>query len=188
MASVWQAPDDIRRQVEKIKDEYYPHLSQASMWVLCTDSRAVRDNRIIATQSKKCTKTEKLSTGCDFKIIIMMETWANLPDDARQIALDEALARCGVKFVPAQVEVNGKQEVVKDEWGRTIYTDEIDYDKEGLPKWKVNQPDAGLYYTLLMRRGSYNEDAENVTRALGGKPLKLPIAAHDADVVQLDVA
>jgi hypothetical protein len=188
MASVWQAPDDIRRQIETLKDEFYPHLANASIWVLCSDGKAVRNNRVLVTTTSRCTKTEKLSSGHDFKITILVESWSLLPDSARTIALDEALARCGVKYVPAKVEINGKKEIVKDEWGRTIYTDEIDYDKEGQPRWKVNPPDAGVYFTLLMRRGEYNEDVENVLRALAGKPLKLPTAAEGGDLVTAEVA
>ena len=183
MASIWEAPDDIRRNVEALKLEHHPHLANASIWVLCSDGKALRNNQLLVTQTRKCTKTEKLSTGRDFKIIIMMEAWSVLPDAARQIALDEALCRCGVKYIPQTVEVNGRKEVVKDEVGRIIYTDQIEYDAEGAPKWRINPPDAGLYYALLQRRGQYSEEAENVTRALGGKAIKVPIMADRADQI-----
>jgi hypothetical protein len=187
MASVWQAPDDIRRQVESIKDQHHPHLSAATIWVLCSDSKAVRDNRIVVTTSRRCTKTEKLSSGHDFKITVFTESWSSLPNAARTIALDEALCRCGVRYVPAMVEVNGKKEIIKDEWGRIIYTDEIDYDKEGVPRWKINQPDAGVYFGLLTRHGQYAQEVENISRALAGKPLILPTAAQGGDLIA-DVA
>lgn len=187
MASIWQAPEDIRQQVEALKDEHHHHLAHASIWVLCSDGKSVRDNHIIVSQTKKCTKTEKLSSGHDFKIVIMMEAWANLPDVAREIALDEALCRCGVRYVPQMMEINGRKEVVKDELGRTVYTGEIDHDKEGQPRWKINQPDAGLYYKLLQRRGKYSEEADNVTRALADKPLKEPTIADRADLVEMEI-
>lgn len=184
MASIWEAPQEIRRMAEQIKDDSHPHLATAGLWVLCSDGKAVRNNQLVVTQSKKCTKTEKLSTGRDFKIIVLTESWSILPDAARQIALDEALCRCGVKYVPQTVEINGRKEVVKDELGRTVYTDQIEYDKEGVPKWRINPPDAGLYYAMLQRHGQYSEEAENATRALAGKRLKGPTIADRADTIE----
>jgi hypothetical protein len=186
MANIWQAPADIKKLIDSIKEEHHTHLAAASIWALCSDGAAIRDNQLVATQTKKCTSTEKLSTGCDFKIIVMMETWSKLTDPQRKIAIDEALTRCGVKRVPMMVEVNGKKEPVKDDLGRTIYSDEMDYDKLGNPKWKINQPDAGLYFGMLMRHGEYSEQAENVIRAINGKPLKLPIAAEQEMLEELE--
>jgi hypothetical protein len=188
MANLWQAPQDIRKQLKEIQEEHHEHLGSASVWVLCSDGKAIRDNQLIATQSKKCTSTEKLSSGHDFKVVVMMETWSKLTDIQRAIALDEALCRCGVKRVPRMVEVNGKKEVIKDDLGRTIYTEEIDYDKNNNPKWKINTPDAGLYFAMLQRHQQYSEQAENVQRALKGKPLKGPIAADAAELIDEEIA
>lgn len=188
MASIWEANEDIKRKLREIKKEFHPHLSLASIWLLCSDGNAIRDNHVIATTTQKCTRTEKLSSSHDFKITIMMETWAHLTDKGREIALDEALCRCGVKYVPQKMEINGRKEVVKDELGRIVYTDEIEYDKENNPKWKVNRPDAGLYFDLLMRRGTYSEEADNAMRALSNKPLKGPVAAEESkDMVSMEV-
>ena len=187
MAEIWQAPEDIKQQVNELKAEHHPHLAAASLWVLCSDGKAVKDNQIIPTQSKKCTKTEKLSSGHDFKIIIMAEVWDKLTDKQRQIALDEALCRCGVQRVPQTVEVNGKKEELKDEFGRTIFTEELAYDKLGQPKWKINPPDAGLYFALLARHGQYSEAAENVHRAIEHQPLKRPMAAERADAAEAEL-
>jgi len=183
MASLWEAPQEIVQQVKALQGEHHEHLSLASIWVLCSDAKCIRDNRLIVTTTQKCTKTERLSSGHDFKITILMEAWAQLTDPQRAVALDEALCRCGVKYRPKTVEVNGKKEVLKDDLGRVIHTDQIEYDRENRPKWKVNAPDAGLFFDLLARHGEYGEEAENATRALAGKPLKLPVAVESADVV-----
>lgn len=188
MAEIWQAPEDIRAELNRLKDEHHPHLAAASLWVLCSDAPGIRDNQLIATQTKKCTKTEKLSSGHDFKVIILTETWSKLTDEQRSVALDEALCRCGVRLVPETVEINGRREVLKDDLGRVIYTDEIDVDKLGNPKWKINRPDADLYFALLARHGTYHEPAENTVRALEGKPLKLPTAAERADLLDEQMA
>jgi hypothetical protein len=183
MASIWEAPPEIRRALEEIKVDHHPHLANASIWALCSDGKAIRNNQLIVTQSKRCTQTEKLSAGADFKVIILMEAWSQLPDAARRMALDEALCRCGVRYVPQTMEVNGRKEVVKDELGRIVYTDQIDYDKEGRPRWKINPPDAGLYYAMLQRHARYCEEADNVAAALAGKPIRRPQIAVRADVI-----
>jgi hypothetical protein len=188
MAHLWQAPQDIRKLLTQIQQEHHPHLADASVWALCSDGRAIRDNQLVATQTKKCTSTEKLSTSHDFKVIVMMETWAKLTDAQRAVALDEALCRCGVKRVPRTVEVNGKKETVKDDLGRVVFTDQIDYDRDNQPRWKINPPDAGLYFALLTRHQQYSEQAENVQRALKGKALKGPMAAEGADLIDEQVA
>ncbi len=187
MPSVWEAPQEIAQQVRALRDEHHESLSQASFWVLCTDSKAIRDNRLVVSQTRKCTNTERLSTKHDFKIIVYMEAWAHLTDPQRRVAMDEALCRCGVKYRPKTVEVNGKKEVVKDDLGRIIYTRQIEYDSENRPKWKVNAPDAGLFFALLQRHGEYVEEAENTVRALEGKPLKELIAVESADVIDADM-
>lgn len=183
MGSIWQAPKEIRDLVTEVRDEHHPHLTAASFWVLVSDRKAISDNRVIVTTSKKCTKEEKLSTGHDFKIVVLAESWANLPDSAREIAIDEALCRCGVQYVPQSMEVNGKKEIVKDDLGRVIYTDQVAYDNEGNPKWRINRPDAGLYYDMILRHGQYSEEAENVALTLKSKAPKQPTIAVRADVI-----
>lgn len=182
MAAIWEAPADIANLVRRVKEKHHhPRLALASIWVLVSDSKAIRDNRFVPTQSRKCTRTEKLSSAHDFKIVVMAEAWEMLTNEQRFTAIDEALCRCGVRYIPQMLEINGKKEPVKDDLGRTIYTDEISYDKEGVPKWKINAPDAGLYFGLLGRHGEYCEEARNVVRALAGKPLIEAVAAPRAD-------
>lgn len=184
MANIWNAPAEISRLVHELRDEHHPHLAQASLWVLCSDAKSVRHNHVIVTESKRCTKTEYLENKHDFKIIVLMEAWANLPDAARRIALDEALCRCAVKYVPQMMEVNGRKEVIKDELGRTVFTNEIDHDKEGRPRWYIKPPDASLYFPMLQRHGRYCEQADNAVRALNDKPLREPTIADRADMIE----
>jgi len=172
MASIWEAPKDMRELFERVRhDHHQPRLAQASIWVLVTDAPGVRGDQVITTTVHKCSAAEKLASGHDFRIVVRSETWANLADPQRLIAADEALCQCGVKYVPQTVEVNGKKEILKDEWGRVLYTDQISYDEQGVPRWKLNKPDAALFYVLLGRHGEYCEAAENVTRALDRRPL-----------------
>lgn len=187
MASIWEAPDDIRRTVEHVKAEHHPHLANASLWVMMSDSKGIVDNRLVPTTTRLCTKTERLSAGHDFKITISMEAWDKLTDAQRRIAIDEALCRCGVKCEPKTVVVNGKEEVIKDDLGRVIYSEEVAIDKEGRPRWRVLKPDAALYFPLLRRHQLYSEEAENVQRVLDGKDPILPIATTDGELVDQEL-
>ena len=172
--NIWEAADDIRTIVSNVKAEYHPHLASASIWVLINDSKCIVDNRLVKTETRKCTKTEKLKTGHDFKIIIRMTAWSILTEGQRRIAIDEALCRCGVRYMPQTKTVNGKEQVVYDDIGRVIYTNEIAIDDEGVPKWKINHLDAEVYFALIQRHSVYNESIENIERALAGQPLIVP--------------
>lgn len=175
MSAMWEAPADVAALVRKVKQRYHEkRLALASMWVLISDGKPIRDNRLVVTITRKCTKEEKISSGHDFKIIVIAAAWEILTDDQRVQAVDEALCRCGVKYIPQMLEINGKKEPVKDDLGRVIFTDQIVYDNGGNPKWKINQPDASIYFDLVRRYGEYSEEARNVVRVLNGKPILEP--------------
>jgi len=176
MPTVWQAPPNVRVLVERIKS-HHPHLGQASIWVLMSTASAVTCNRFVATRASLCTKTEKLESGHDFKIIISSDAWQKLTDAQREVEIGKALCRCGVRYEPETIEINGKAHVVKDDLGRVIYTDEIAYDKEGRPRWCVNKPDAEIYFSLFKRRGAYDESTDNACRLVRGEPLTQQIPA-----------
>jgi hypothetical protein len=178
---IWEAPEDIRNLVGLLKEQYHQHLALAKIWVLVSDAKHIVDNQLVVTTSARCTKTEKLRTGNDFKIVVIADGWHLMTDHQRRVAVDEALCRCGVHYIPMVQKVNKKDEIIKDEIGRTIFTDTIATDDEGQPKWKVNKLDAGAYYQLLQRHGRYSEGIENIISALDGKPLKLPVAAVQPD-------
>lgn len=174
---IWEAPDEYKSLVNEIKEAHHQHLAQASIWVLVSDAKSIVDNRLVPTDTRRCTSTEKLKTNHDFKIIIRAGAWNVLTDNQRRVAIDEALCRCGVKYEPETIEINGKKEIVTDEIGRVIYTNTIAVDKYGEPKWKINHLDAGIYFALLQRHKVYSDEVENVQRALIGQPLKVPVAA-----------
>lgn len=184
---IWEASDEYKQLVKDIKDIHHPHLAQASIWVLISDTKAIVDNKLVATDTRRTTNTEKLKTGHDFKIMIRGSAWNILTDAQRRIAIDEALCRCGVKYVPETIEVNGKKEIITDEIGRIVYTNEIALDGQGNPKWKINNLDAGAYFAMLQRHGLYNEGIENIQLVLAGQPPKGPTAATQDQVGGDDV-
>jgi hypothetical protein len=172
MASIWEAPENIRETLLELKHEHHCHLGSASIWLLCSDRSPIKNNRLVVTTTSKCTPTERLATGHDFKIVILMDAWARLTDKQGTIALDQALCRCGVKWVPQTMEINGRREVLKDDLGRILYTDEIDHDSDGRPKYVINPPDAGIYFAMVHRYGNYTEELEDLQRIREAKPPK----------------
>lgn len=184
MSNVWNATAQICDLGRKVKEQFHhPRLALASIWWLLCDSKPIQSDRFVAVKIQRCNKAEKLETGHDFKVMVIAEAWEMLTNDQREQALDEAMCRCGVKYIPQMIEISGRKEPIKDDLGRIVYTDQIAYDNEGNPKWKIEQPDAGLFYAMLLRRGQYSEEAHNVLLALNGKPLLQPIAAVRADAV-----
>lgn len=181
---IWEASDDIKKLVEETKTAHHPHLAQAKIWVLVADTKPIKDNKLVSVRAAKCTKTEKLKAGYDFKIMVTAEAWRLLTDAQRAIAIDEALCHCGVKFLPQTVIVNKKPVVVKDDIGRIIYTNEIEIDEDDNPKWRMNQPDMATYFQLLTRYKAYNDDIQNGLNAIEGKPLKTLTPAQEPPEVE----
>lgn len=183
---LWDAPQEIVDIVTNLRPNH-PHLNTASIWVLVSDGKHIVDNRLVPTKTSLCTKTEKYKTGNDFKITVMAAAWAMLTDKQREVAIDIALSKCGVKYEPQSVEVNGKKEILKDDIGRTLFTNEIQYDKNGNPKWKLNKPDAEIFYNILDKYGLYETSVENVKRVLNNEPLIQPLTAERADEVDAEL-
>lgn len=179
--TIWEAPEEIRQLVGEIKEAYHPHLILAKIWVLINDASPIVENQLVPMVTSRCTKTEKLKSGNDFKIIVVAEAWGLLTTQQKRVAIDEALCHCGVQYVPLTQKINKKDEVIKDEIGRIIYTDVIATDGEGLPKWKMNRPDASIYFGLIQRHEVYSEALENVQNALEKKPIKKIMAAIQPD-------
>lgn len=178
--NIWEAPQEIKEMIAEIKAKFHLHLAQASIWALCSDANHIIDNQLVATATRRCTRTEHMKTKHHFKIEIIANGWHHLTDNQRRIAIDEALCRCGVRYLPSMQTVNKKAVVIKDDLGRTVYTDTIATDGEGIPKWKINKLDAGVYFALLQRHSHYSEGVENIINALEGKPLKRPIITEQA--------
>jgi hypothetical protein len=166
---IWEPGEDIKKIVKDLKDANYPDLNQASIWVLVNDANPLVDNRLTPVEARICTTTEKFKSGHDFKIVIRARAWEKLTDDQRKIALDEALSRCGVRYKPQTVTVNGKEEPIKDDLGRILYSSEIMTDDSGTPKWKMNRPDVSAFFALIKRYGSHSVDIENFVRVLNGQ-------------------
>lgn len=176
MPSIWEATHDIKKSLLAIRDQHHPHLIAASFWLLVTDAGHLSGNRVRYWRSAVTSKEERLATQMDFKVTLYAGSWSEATDRQREIILDEALSGCGVKYVPQTVEVNGRKEVVKDDLGRIVYTDQIDYDLEGRPKWCRMAHDAAIFFGMVRRHGDYCDELENLQRARDGKPLKGPAA------------
>lgn len=95
----------------------------------------------------------------DFMIMLVADAWHSILNSYQKEAwADLCLTRCGVEYIPVTaVDEHGKNKVVKDEWGRVEYTNEIKFDDDGVPKWRVNPLDLLVYTENVLRYGPWTE-------------------------------
>ena len=156
MGMVWKASDDVNQIVQEVASKHhFPRLEMASIAVAFEDSKPFVKNRFnwgkISTFSKfsKIWQHQKF----DFCMVLCSDAWANILDSTQKNALiDLHLTRCEVEYV-AETTIEGKKKkIVKDDWGRVKYTDEIKTDDDGNPKWYVAPLDV---YSFAQNVGRY---------------------------------
>jgi len=149
----WLAGTEIKMMIEKMKQENHPHLAEARIAALLTDKRKISGNKIVLGTAKKVSAEDKVLSDFDFKIILSGEDWAQLTEKEKFALIDHELSHLDVARVPQTETVGGRKKPVKDEFGRTIYTDEIKYDDDGKPKWKLRSHDFENFFHIAERYG-----------------------------------
>jgi hypothetical protein len=100
-----------------------------------------------------------------------MDLWHSvLKGNQREAYLDLQLSRCGVEYLPEEIEENGKKKPIKDEWGRVQYTQEVKVDDEGNPKWKVVPLDLEVFADNVRRYGLWCDDLLELKDAIIAAP------------------
>lgn len=103
----------------------------------------------------------------DFCIMLCSDLWHQICDDNQRMALlDLHLTRCQVEYVPQTVVEGKKKRIVKDEWGRVQYTDQMKTDDDGNPKWYVAPLDLVVFSENGRRYGMWYEDLASLANAL----------------------
>lgn len=176
MSTSWRAPNEVRLFVDDLIEKHHPHLMQAKVAVGFDDSKIFRNGRFNWGKVSKFSKLTKLwqakNEKYDFCIVLCSDAWHQFLTEAQREAwLDLCLCRCQVEYEPACIEKNGKKTVVKDEWGRTEYTNEIKYDDEGDPVWKVAPLDIVVFAQNVKRYGLWCEPLVNFQYAIEKKEL-----------------
>jgi len=166
-----KAAPQVRQQLDQLKEKNHPHLEQALVALEFVDSKPYIKDRLNLGKVAKFSKATRLwfpdNAKYDFLISICADVWFGvLNDHQREALLDLQLSRCQVEYEPNTVVVNGKKQVIKDEWGRVEYTDQVKTDDEGFPIWKVAPLGFGVIVDNVKRYGIWYEDLLTLKKAM----------------------
>lgn len=171
MVNSWRAPVDVQSMLEDLVSKHHPHLSVAKIAIGFDDSKIFKNDKFNWGKVSKFSKLAKVwqskAEKYDFCIVLCSEAWYNFLTAQQQEAwLDLCLSRCQVEYEAVYIEENGRKKAVKDEWGRVEYTDNIKYDDEGLPIWKVSSLDINVFTQNVKRYGLWCEPLANFQHAV----------------------
>lgn len=166
-----KASAQVEGLVEDVRTKNHPHLEQALIALEFVDSKPYVKDRLNLGKVSKFSKATKLwfpsGKKYDFLISNCADVWFGiLNDEQREALIDLQLSRCQVEYEPNTVVVNGKKQVVKDEWGRVEYTDEVKTDDEGFPIWKVSPLDMSVIADNIKRYGVWYDDLLALKKAI----------------------
>lgn len=166
-----KAPADIRQMLADVKAANHPRLDQASVALAFQDGKPFIKDRINLGKVSKFSKSNQLWQAdghkFDFFICVCTDVWYGLLNQHQRLAMiDLHLTRCQPEFEPEVVLVNGKKEKIKDELGRTKYSNTMKCDEEGQVIWKVVPLDALVFADNIKRYGLWYEDLLNLKSAI----------------------
>ncbi len=168
--NVWQAPANVLDLLDEVKAKHHsPRLDQATIGLCFADTKAFPNNCL------NYGKTVKISTFAriwqerklDFCLTLCADVWHSiLNDQQKQALLDLHLSRCEVECVSVLDE---KGKPVKDEWERVQYTEEIKFNDDGTPKWKVLPLDLTVFAINVRKYGLWCEELDEFGTVLQGE-------------------
>jgi hypothetical protein len=182
----WPAGQDVLDLFTVVKEKHHhDRLFQAKIAVCFSETKPFIKGRFNWGKVMKFSPLMKLwhptHSKYDFMVILCADAWHSILNSYQKEALvDLHLTRCSVDYIPAMaVDEYGKNKVVKDEWGRIQYTNEIKFDDENNPKWKVLPLDILVFTENVLRYGPWSEDIHMFKEALDQVPV--PTAEEDDD-------
>jgi hypothetical protein len=159
---------------------HLPRLEDAEIAVCFQDKKPFNKNRFNWGKVRRFQAIDKIwhpnDKSYDFLVILSSDAWHILNSHQQEALADLHLTRCSVEYEPIKEEitVNGvvKKKVVKDEWGRVEFTDEIKRDKDTQePKWKVLALDLPVFTDNVSRFGLWCEELSDFKEVI---PLEIP--------------
>jgi len=171
MSLTWKCPDNVFELLSFVKAKHHPDLEKAAFSIAFNDSKPFIKNRFNWGGVNRFSEFHKIwhDTKIDFCVTICSDVWHSILDnDQREALLDLHLTRCELEYVPEIVIEGKKKIVVKDEWGRIKYTDEIKLDDNGLPKWMVVPLDLTVFCKNVKRYGLWCAELEDLQSAMIG--------------------
>lgn len=153
---------------------HHPHLEEAKIVIYVNDKNKLNGQKVVIAESSKASTKLKASIDADFTITIYAMAWGNLNPEQKKACMDHELYHCGVQYVPVTEESSDsggaapgkkkgkkpKAKVVKDEFGRVQYTNEIKRDENGVPKWKLIPHDLEEFRNVVEHHGFWDEDLQ----------------------------
>jgi hypothetical protein len=162
MATIWKAKQEVVDLLDSVKEKHHlPRLQVASVVAIFSDSKPFIKNRFNWGTVKKFSPFHALwlSQKHTFCITICADLWHDILNaNQREALLDLHLTRCEPVFLPETIEENGKKKVVKDDWGRVQFTDQVKLDDEGNPKWQIAPLDVLVLTKNVQRFGLWTEE------------------------------
>lgn len=157
MAIIWRAPQNVYDLFNSVRMQHHlPRLEQARLAITFVETKPFASHQFQWGKVSKFNHFNKLwqTPKFDFSIVLCSEVWHTLLDAPKREALaDLHLTRCDVEYVPQTEIINQKKRVVRDDWGRVQFTDELKLDDEGNPKWRVKPLDLDTIARNVIRYG-----------------------------------
>lgn len=141
---VTKAPAPVTDLFREVREKHHPNLDQAAIGVCFTDAKPFRGDQINLGKVSKFSPADQVwqDTKRDFCITLCADVWYQiLNEEQREALADLHLTCCDVEHEPVVEIVGNRKKPVKDEWGRVQKTDEIKYNDDGSPKWKIRPLD-----------------------------------------------
>ncbi len=172
--AIWELEQDSSAHsiLSELICNYHSHLEEAKIVIYCSDKNKVRANKIVIADASKAPAKLKASINADFTITLYMMPWGDLNTSQKRACLDHELYHCGVHYEPVKEQVGQsrqgrpRMQVVRDEYGRVQYTNEIKRDVNGEPKWRLIPHDLEEFDEIVERHGRWDESIQSFSEAL----------------------
>ena len=171
MAELYKAPDEVQALLSSLKAaNHNPRLLEASVVVIFDDSKPFKKDRLNWGKVLKFSPLARLfnTDHYDFAIQLPAMLFNDVLNyEQRKALLDLRLECCQVDYIPETKVEGNKKVVVTDEWGRTVYTEEMKRDENGVPCWKSVPLDLVTITANVRRFGCWCEDLVGLKEVMG---------------------
>lgn len=166
--AIWELEQDsaVYQKLTNLISRCHQHLAEAKIVLYACDKNKLNGEKVTIAEASKASSKMKASTNADFTITIYMGLWSTLTDTQKEACLDHELMHCGVHYVPVTEQIGttrrgrAKTRIVKDEFGRTQYTNEIKRDENGVPKWRLITHDLEEFRDIVARHGVWDDSIQ----------------------------
>lgn len=174
MSTIWEMEQSspVYDMLTRLIRRNHQHLAEAKIVLYCCDKLKLRGDHVVIAEAKKASPMLKASTNADFTVTFYMMPWGDLDSNQKEACFDHELFHCGVAYEPVKEQVgmsaSGKQKwkVVKDEYGRKQYTNTIERDENGEPKWRIIPHDLEEFRDVVERYGMWDENLQQFKQAI----------------------